>query len=86
MKMGYWNVNSWNYNDQEIITESTDTKYTNVQFLKPKSKVSIKYKNCSLLFRGKGKKTSLLLLLHERYEQNIVDVDYVNDKSQCITL
>ncbi|XP_056643832.1 craniofacial development protein 2-like [Diorhabda sublineata] len=86
MRIGCWNVTSFNNKDQEILLEIKRHKLDicALSETKKKGKGNSKYGNYILIYNGKNKNeratSGVGLLLHESYENQIRNIIYVNDR------
>ena len=85
-RLACWNITSWNGRDQEIICEMKQHKIDicAISETKRKGKGSVKCEDYILIYSGKPKqeraKSGVGILLHEKYEQCIENIEYVSDR------
>ncbi|XP_056645027.1 craniofacial development protein 2-like [Diorhabda sublineata] len=92
LRIGCWNVTSFNNKDQEILLEIKGHKLDicALSETKKKGKGNSKYGNYILIYSGKNKNeratSGVGLLLHESYENQISNIIYVNDRILQVTI
>ncbi|XP_045474922.1 uncharacterized protein LOC123680850 [Harmonia axyridis] len=86
LRIGCWNVTSFNEKDQEILIEIKRHKVDicALSETKKKGKGNIKYEDYIFIYSGKGKHeratSGVGLMVHGKLEANIENVIYVNDR------
>ncbi|XP_045467858.1 craniofacial development protein 2-like [Harmonia axyridis] len=86
LRIGCWNVTSFNKKDQEILIEIKRHKVDicALSETKKKGKGNIKYEDYIFIYSGKGKHeratSGVGLMVHGKLEANIENVIYVNDR------
>lgn len=92
LKIGCWNVTSLRNKDQEIIVEMRRHRIEMCALAetKKKEKGNLRCEEYILIYSGKDKKeratSGVGLLLHEKYENNIQDKEYISDRILHTTL
>lgn len=92
LRIGSWNITSWNSRDQEIIMELNKHKIEicALSELKKRGRGNTRYQNYILFYSGKEKnqraQAGVGILLHDKFENNIEEVHYVNSNIMYISL
>lgn len=92
IRFGCWNITSWNKHDQEVIAEMNrqNIDVCALTETKKKGKGNTKYGNYPLVYSGKRKEEraekGVALIIHEKFEKNIEDVDYIDERILHVTL
>lgn len=91
-RLACWNITSWNGRDQEIVNEMKQHKIDicALSETKRKGQGTSRYDNYILAYSGRAKQdraqSGVGILLHEKYEQCIESIDYINDRIIKVSL
>lgn len=92
LRIGCWNVTSYNNKDQEILLEIKRHKLDicALSETKKKGKGNSKYDTYILIYSGKDKNeraaSGVGILIHEKFEDRICNTKYINDRLLQITM
>lgn len=92
LRIGCWNVTSWNNKDQEILIELNrhNIDLCALAETKRKGKGTVNYANYVLVYSGRDKheraQAGVGLLIHTKYAKHLDNVRYISDKLLLVTL
>ncbi|KAI4492186.1 hypothetical protein M0802_009992 [Mischocyttarus mexicanus] len=93
LRVACWNIRSWSKRDQEVILEINNHQIDicSLSETRRKGKGTTKYNNYLLVYSGKENSSKMSnsgvgIVIHERFEPQITEVKYINDRILIVTL
>lgn len=93
LRLACWNIRSWNRRDQEVILEMNNHNIDicTLSETKRRGRGTSKFENYVFIWCGKDKASRIAhsgvgILLHERFEPQIMNIKYISDRMLIVTL